>query len=155
MLMSTAEWEEYKKSINDIHNDFNQTPIIWRRKLSNFNRFGEDPSGDGGQYTDVNLSVLILSNYFRTWPINKPELTGEDDKQNLTIILNYKYLRDLGYTTQQGYFNFNPGLDRFIIKGRVYKPFGDTDVAYANNEPLLFYITCERDANMSGEPINP
>jgi hypothetical protein len=154
-LISASDWEAYKDAINTIHHSFNQTKVIWKNKTSNFNRFGEDPSGQGGNFIDIELDVLVLSNYFRTWPINKTELIGEEDKQNMTLIINYKYLKDLGYVTDSDYFNFNPDLDRFLVKGRYYKAWGDIDVSYANGEPLLFYINLERDKTFTGNPLIP
>lgn len=154
-LLSAADWQCYKDTINAAGDTFNKVPIVWRRKTAHLDRFGEDPKGTAASFVDVDLEVLILSNYFRSWPINDTKLTGEIDDENLTIMLNYKYIRDLGYTTAQDYFDFNPVLDLFFIKGRAYKAFGDIDVAYANNEPLNFWINAAREITPTGQVTNP
>ena len=154
-VLSQADIQLYKDTINAAADSFNKVEIIWRRKTVHFDRYGEDPSGAGSQFTDVTLEALILSNYFRSWPINDAKVQGEIDKENLTIILNYEYLRTNNWVTPQGYFDFNPVLDRFFIKGRRYKAFGDIDVAYAHDEPLMFWINTEREIISTGQTTNP
>ena len=153
--LSPADWIRYKESINQAHSDFNQEVITWKRAEVFMNRYGEDPSGAGASFTDIPIKVLIQSNYFRSWPVTKTSESGEVDKESLMVILNYKYLYDLGYITPNKYFDFKPDIDRFVIKGREYKPFGDLDAAYANDEPLLFYLILKRERTNTGYPINP
>ena len=153
--LSSLDWQKYKDAINSAHTDFNQEDITWKRSTVFMDRFGEDPSGTGEVFQDVTLKVLIQSNYFRSWPVTSTSESGELDKESLVVILNYKYLKDNGYTTAENYFDFKPDLDRFIIKGRAYKSFGDLDASYANDEPLLFYLILKREKTDTGFAVNP
>jgi|TARA_R110000803_G_scaffold206272_3_gene273445 hypothetical protein len=153
--LSAADWQHYKDAINLAHSDFNQETLTWKRAEVFMSRYGEDPTGAGASFVDVPLKVLIQSNYFRSWPVTKTSESGELDKESLVVILNYKYLQNSGYITPNKYFDFKPDLDRFVVKGREYKAFGDLDAAYANDEPLLFYLILKREQTHTGSPINP
>ena len=49
------------------------------------------------------------------------------------------------YLDSNGYFIFNWSEDRFIINGIPYKPDGDTQVAQAKDEAIVFQIILKRD----------
>ena len=49
------------------------------------------------------------------------------------------------YLDRNGYFTFNWSEDRFIINGIPYKPDGDTEVAQAKDEAIVFQIILKRD----------
>ncbi len=154
-LLSASQWQLYKDAINAAGETFNEVPITWRRKTVHMDRYGEDPTGAGAAFVDVEIKALVLSNYFRSWPINDAKLVGELDEENLTIMLNYEYIRDNNWVTTDGYFDFEPVLDLFLIKGRAYKAFGDIDVAYANDEPMMFWINVAREIISTGQKTNP
>jgi len=141
-LLSDKDWADYNKIINDAGDTFNKMIITWRRLVRKINDYGED---DGSDYVDIDLEVLIHYNYFRSWPISKETQGGTIDQQNLMLYINRAYLESLGYMTENNYFDFDPGNDRFIIKGDIWKASGDTDAAQAHDLPLLYLIILERE----------
>jgi len=91
------------------------------------------------------LLGLIQYNDYRSWPSTKTTDSGEIDKQNLLLYLNIKYLSDNGFANSDGFLNFDPGADRFIIKGITYKALGESQTAQASEEPLLQFIILKRE----------
>lgn len=141
-LLSTAEWDRYKQAINDAGDTFNNQPVTWRRFLRRISRHGEEPNQT---FEDIQLKGLISYNFFKSWPDEsslKP--AGVTDDSSAVLILNTKHLEDAGYLNTDGYFEFTPGHDTFIIKGIKYKPKGDTDVAQASDSTLGVYIRLDR-----------
>lgn len=140
-FLTQQDWDEYRAIIDDAGDTFNKQVIVWKRFKMGLDYDGEDPST---QYTDINLEVLISYNFFRTWPITQQTVTGEIDKESVVVLINMDYLRNLGYTTANDYFNFQPGKDLFVIKGDTYEAVGDTDIAQAKGTTLLFQIIMRR-----------
>lgn len=154
-LISSAEWEMYKQSQELASTNFNKT-VITHRKYEVFkDRFGEDPMGMGAQFVDYDIECNILSNYFRSWPMGDVKVSGEIDEENATLIIHYPFLRDNDMLTPEGYFDFDPARDEFIIKGRRWKAYGDIDVSYAHDEPMYFWLILKRYNTETGNPINP
>lgn len=150
-FVSDAEWAEYKDIINDFNlNDSNQQPIVWRKLTQELSRYGED---DNVAYTDTTLLGLVQYNYFRSWPTNKVDKSGEIDKESTLVFFNIEYLRGLGYVNADGQFQFDAGKDRFLIDGVRYKPSGNSKAAQASNEALLTFIILSVDTPESGETI--
>ena len=89
--------------------------------------------------------ALCYYNAFRNWPINKATVTGELDDENLSILVTKSYIEQLGHLTPEGYWDFNWSEDRFVINGITYKPSGDTQVAQAKDEALVFMVILKRD----------
>lgn len=147
--ISNSQWNIYKNIINKAHDSFNQDTIIWRRHIRGFQRYGEDTKANEN-YNDITLKCLISYNVFRTWPITKETTGGDLDKENITLILNKKYLDDLGYLNADGFFEMTPGKDQFIHKGLEYQPSGETGVAQASTDALLFYIILARQETNTG-----
>nr|DAJ84832.1 MAG TPA: hypothetical protein [Caudoviricetes sp.] len=136
-------WDHYKKIINDfIDVDAGKQLITWKRYINIPLPYGED---SGSKYEDISLNVLIGYNSFRTWPINQATVSGELDNQNMAIYVSARLIRELGYADQYGYWQFDRSLDRFIVNGIVYKSSGDTQVAQAKDDPLLFQVILKRD----------
>ena len=157
MFLSSATWDKYARVINGVNSDFNQDGVLWKRSLvtrSNTEpvpRFNEQEQNESTDYDYIPLLVLLDYNYFRKWPLTKETESGELDNQNMAMILNRKYLSDLGYLTSEGYFDFQPDKDYFIHRGIKYKAEGDTLVSQANNNPLLFQIILHRKGLLTGE----
>ena len=152
MAFVTEEaWQKYRDIINSVHDDFNKDILIWRRNVPvTIPLFNESPLNE---YQDINLKVLIAYNYFRTWPITRHTNTGELDNQNMAVYINRKYLQDLGYTTDQGYFNFRPDKDIFVHRGIHYKCEGDTLIAQAGSLPLLIQLILRREEIPTGSDL--
>ena len=75
----------------------------------------------------------------------KATVTGELDDENLSILVTKSYIEQLGHLTPEGYWDFNWSEDRFVINGITYKPSGDTQVAQAKDEALVFMVILKRD----------
>lgn len=142
-IIPDSVWDHYKSIVSDfIDNDAGKQPIVWKRYSSNLLPYGED---SGETYDNIPLDVLVGYNSFRTWPINRATTSGELDAQNLAIWVSAKLLRYRGFLNESGYWEFNRSLDRFIINGIEYKSSGDTQVAQAKDEALLFMVVLKRE----------
>lgn len=138
----TKAWDRYKKIINDfIDTDAGKQPFLWLRKISQMSPFGEDLR----RYTVVKLEGLFQYNFIRTWPANRDSISGELEGENLVLYISSRLLRDNGYIDEFGYPAINWSEDRFILNGKVYKPDGDTQVAQAHDEALLFFVILKRE----------
>ena len=141
-----VDWERYKNIINDfIDIDAGKQPFLWMKKVTYAYQplpFGEDSYT---QYIIYQLEGLFQYNYIRTWPSSIPTVSGELSDINVSLYISANLLRENGFLDSNGYWDFNWVNDRFILNGKVYKPSGDTQVAQANNEALLFFITLKRE----------
>lgn len=152
-FLSDATWDRYKSIIREFNKeDVGEQPIEWHRYQGNISRYGED---NNDNYEIINLKGLCHYNYFRSWPINKPTVSGEIDKESLLVYFSKEYLNELGYLTVNNNFTFDGGKDYFYIDGVRYKAHGDSQTAQANNETLLIFIILERQERQTGFPINP
>lgn len=141
-MISNKEWSRYKSIINDfIDHTAGKQPFLWLRKINQMPLFGEDSNG----YTVVRLEGLFQYNYIRTWPANRDSISGELEGENMVLYISLRLLRDNNYINSQGYPDINWSEDRFILNGKVYKPDGDTTVAQAGNESLLFFVILKRE----------
>ena len=139
----TKEWDKYKSIINDfIDDDAGKQPFVWLRKLNQPLAYGED---GGIRYLPVILEGLFQYNYIRTWPANKSTLSGELEGENMVLYISARMLRENGYVNEFGYPDLNWSEDRFLLNGKIYKPDGDTQVAQAKDEALLFFIILKRE----------
>ena len=142
-FISNRAGETYKKIIkNFLDIDSGRQPIHWLKHINQLNPYGEDI---GDKYFDIKLDGLCFYNAFRNWPINKVTSSGELDEENLTIYISKSQIEAKGYLTEEGYWQFNWSEDRFIINGICYKPSGDTQVAQAKDEALVFLVILRRD----------
>jgi len=148
-LIGAAGWAAYKTIINYAGDTFNKEIITWKRSTRTMQRHGEDQSTT---YEDVILEGLMDYNEFKSWPdASSYRVTGFEDRTSALLILNNKWLQDNGHTNSEGYFSYNPAMDKFIINGIEYIAPGDTHTAQANNEPLLTYIIVYRAEIQTGE----
>ena len=139
--VKNVDWDRYKHVVQKfLEDDSGRQTIGWCRHIDQMLMMGEDKSP---KYTLVLIEALCYYNAFRNWPINKATVSGELDDENLVILIPksavQKYLNDAGY------FQFNWSEDRFIINGIPYKPDGDTQVAQAKDEAIVFQIILKRD----------
>lgn len=148
-MLTPAQWQQYKDTINSVHSSFNQDTVIWHRFNRGFQRYGEDTVANE-TYTQISLKCLMGYNFFRTWPMTGENVGGAIDKENLVMILNKKYLSDNGYLNANGFFAMDPGKDKFFHMGIEYRSGGETPVAQAGDEPLLFYIILSREETPTG-----
>ena len=151
-LLSAAQWQLFRQTINDASDTFNHEVIVWKHLVKKLSRHGDDRPGVE-TYEDRELNALLQYNAFRVWPIDKLTSTGLLDKDNCLIIINKDYLAGLGYINTNNNFDFNPDQDRFVIHGVQYKPWGDTYASQAYNDPLLQYIILIRDEHQTGRPL--
>lgn len=142
-FLSNKTWDRYKNIINDfMDQDAARQVIIWAKAVKQLLTHGEDSTQ---KYFRKPIEVLCYYNAFRNWPLNRASTTGELDEENLSIMISGKYLREHGFMNEQNYWNFDWAMDRFEINGIVYRPTGDTQVAQAKDEALVFMIVLKRD----------
>jgi len=149
-MLTTAQWQQYKDIINGVHDSFNQATVTWRRYTRGFQRYGEDIQSNE-VYVDIPLKCLMAYNFFFTRPMTDENIGGAIDKENTVIILNKKYLADNGYLNADGFFALDPGQDEFFHMGIKYRSAGETPVAQAGDESLLFYIILKREETKTGD----
>ena len=149
-MISTAQWQTYKNIINKAHDSFNKDTITWHRYIRGFQRYGEDTKASE-DYTHITLNCLIAYNFFNRGPLTKETTSGALDKQNIVLMLNKKYLEDLGYLNSEGFFDMDPGKDKFTHRALPYRAAGETEVAQAGDDPLMFYIVLRREEIVTGD----
>lgn len=154
-LVSNKSWDRYKKHIKRfLDQDAGRQTIIWAKNVNQLLTHGEDTTP---YYEKVEIEALCYYNAFRNWPINFASVSGETDEENLSIMISRDYIEGLeggrfwkkivsdnGVPTD-GYWDFNWVEDRFQINGITYRPTGDTQVAQAKDEALIFLIILKRD----------
>ena len=141
--VSNKAWSKYKRTVQHfLEQDSGRQKIIWASHIDQILSYGEDSLP---QYVFNVIEALCYYNAFRNWPINKSSVSGEQDEENLSIMISKQYLADRGYLDSNGYFDFNWAEDRFIINGIPYRPTGDTNVSQAKDEAIVFLIILKRD----------
>lgn len=141
--IADIDWTRYKNIINDfIDIDAGKQPFLWLRKIEQPLAYGEDV---GTVYIPIQLDGLFNYNYIKSWPTAKESLTGELDMGNTVLYISANLLRINRFLNEYGYWDFNWSEDRFILNGKVYKPGGDTQVAQAKEEALLFFVILQRE----------
>lgn len=148
-MLTSAQWQQYINVVNQASESFNQDVITWKRFSRGMQRYGEDTAGVDVPI-DIPLDCLIAYNIFRVWPMSKETVGGVLDAENIVLLLNKKYLEDLGYLNSDGFFAMDPGKDKFIHRGLEYRAGGETEVAQAGSEPLMFYIMLSREETPTG-----
>ena len=138
-----SSWDRYKHIITSFMNwDAGRQTITWAKNVDQMLSHAED---DIPKYFNIQIEALLSYNAFRNWPINKATVAGALDDENMSLLISRRYLEVNGYMTEEGYWDFNWEMDRFIINGIVYKPTGDTEVAQAKDEGLVFMVILRRD----------
>lgn len=141
--VTEVDWTKYKNIINDfIDIDAGKQPFLWLRKINQPLAYGEDT---GSVYTPIQLDGLFNYNYIKSWPTAKESVTGELDMGNTVLYISANLLRINRFLDKYGYWDYNWSEDRFILNGKVYKPGGDTQVAQAKEEALLFFVILQRE----------
>lgn len=141
--VSDKDWAKYKSIVNNfINNDSGTQPFLWLKKIEQPLSYGED---SGIVYEPHQLDGLFHYNYIKSWPTNNETIAGESDITNIVLYISADLLRRNKILNEYGYWDFNWSEDRFILNGKVYKPGGDTQVAQAADEALLFFIILYRE----------
>ena len=105
-------------------------------------------------YRRVEIEALCSYNAFRNWPLNIPSVSGESDDENCSILVSMdyiknldggKYLKTIRDSEVDTYWDLNWQEDRFVINGLTYRPSGDTQLAQAKDEALVFMVILKRD----------
>lgn len=125
--------------------DAGRQTITWAKWVQQPNTHGEDFEP---VYKNIQIEALCYYNSFRNWPINKETVTGELDDENLSIMITDQYLESIGHLNSDGYWDFDWSSDRFIVNGIIYKPSGDTQVAQAKDQALVFLVILKRDKDV-------
>lgn len=145
-------WGPFKNAINNkAFSTFFRDEITWNRLVQGLDFHGENQTLE---YTPIQLKCLIGYNDFRTWPMDRVNESGSIDMQNMYVIFNTVYLRGLGFLNENDYFAFDAQRDYFTLKGIDYESSGDTDVAQAGDEPLLFYVILKRREYETGDKVH-
>jgi hypothetical protein len=118
-MISDKDWKNYKSTINKASEAFNGVTVIWRKSLGGLDRFGEDNKTE--RFKNIEIKALANYNYNRVWPATGYTETGELDKESEVLIFNLNYLKTLGYTNENGNFEFEPATDRIIHHGVTWK----------------------------------
>lgn len=141
--VADIDWDRYKKIINDFMDvDAGKQPFLWLNKINQPLPFGEDL---GTVYTPYYLEGLFQYNYIKSWPTQPNTISGELDYSNIVLYISARLLRLNSLVNQYGYWDYNWADDRFIVNGKVYRPGGDTQVAQAKDEALLFFVILQRE----------
>lgn len=151
-LVSNRSWDRYKKHIKSFLNqDAGRQTVIWCKHLDQMLSHGEDTIPT---YRRVDIEALCYYNAFRNWPLNTSSVSGENDDENCSLLVSMDYLKNLdggrylktiGDSEVDTYWDLNWQEDRFIINGLTYRPSGDTTLAQAKDEALVFMVILKRD----------
>lgn len=142
-LIPNKSWDRYKKIVRTFMDvDAGRQEITWAKHVDLLPTHAEDYYP---VYRNITIEALCYYNSFRNWPINKETVTGELDDENLSIMVTDSFIKSIGYLNDNGYWDFDWSSDRFVINGIVYKPSGDTQVAQAKDQALVFLVILKRD----------
>lgn len=152
-LVPNKSWDRYKRIISTfMDKDAGRQSIIWAKNVDQLLTHGEDYIP---KYYRIEIEALCFYNAFRNWPINKATVSGELDEENLSILVTMEYIESIGYLNKYGYWDFDWSKDRFVINGQVYKPSGDTQVAQAKDQALVFMVILKRDRDTKLNYVQP
>lgn len=138
--ISDSMWQKYAGILREFHNDAMQEDIVWRRTYVTRTVLGNETRSD-----EVIIKGLVQYNYFRNWPINDMDVTGEIDKESVLLYLNQDYLAEEGHLNANDQFKFDAGYDRFFIEGIEYKSSGESKAAQAKDRTLFVFIILQRE----------
>lgn len=137
-------WKRYKSIVNKfIDTDAGKQPFLWLHKIDQPSAYGEDSTI---RYIPTLLEGLFHYNYIKTWANNRlrDTISGELSTDDVVLYISANLLKQGDLLNKYGYWDFNWAEDRFILNGKVYQPGGDTQVAQAGNEALLFFVVLQR-----------
>lgn len=139
------------------HKDFMSKEIVWKKCKGYLQPFDEDysrakePNDDG--YLYIPLMALCNFNYARTWPVSQDSESGKLDRQSIQVYFSIDQLSQLGYVNTNGNFDYDPGMDRFIINGIPYRNEGDTPASQIPDSQLVFTMVLRPDPTSTGSSI--
>lgn len=142
MLIPQNAWNRYKNIINEFHNSANQDDLQWYSQPSGIPVAGEEVEGE--PKLNATLKVLFYYNYFRTWPITDYTIQGEVDKESSVALININYLKSLNLADANGRLIYDEAKDFFVHRGEKFEASGDSFLAQAHGEPLLYMIILKR-----------
>ena len=152
-LVPNKSWDRYKRIISTfMDKDAGRQSIIWAKNVDQLLTHGEDYIP---KYYRIEIEALCFYNAFRNWPINKATVSGELDEENLSILVTMEYIESIGYLNKDGYWDFDWSKDRFVINGQGFKPSGDTQVAQAKDQALVFMVILKRDRDTKLNYVQP
>ena len=134
-----------------MNQDAGRQTVIWCKHLNQMLSHGEDTIPT---YRKIEIEALCYYNAFRNWPLNIPSISGEMDDENCSLLVSMdyiksleggRYLKKIGDSEVDTYWDLNWQEDRFIINGLTYRPSGDTQLAQAKDEALVFMVILKRD----------
>ena len=143
-FVKNKTWKRYKDIVNKfIDTDAGKQEFLWLHKIEQPSAFGEDA---GISYVPIKLEGLFHYNYIKTWANNRlrDSISGELQYDDQVLYISKNQLEERGYLNEYGYWDFNWAEDRFIVNGKVLQPGGDTQVAQAKDEALMFFVVLQR-----------
>lgn len=149
--VSSADWDMYAALMRDAHETFAQKPITWKQSKGGLDRFMEDNNTE--TFNSIPLKVLLEFNVRRTWPVDNEYDFGAEDDESILVIINKKYLDELGFINSNGNFIFDPKADRFIIDGFTYRSRGITDTSQNDKTALWVMIIVTKEPFKTGNPL--
>lgn len=152
-FVKPKDWARYKDIVNKfIDQDSGKQPFLWLNKINQPSPYGEDSSP---LYIPTALEGLFQYNYIKTWANNssRDTISGELDYSDMVLYISKNLLNTAGLLNPYGYWDFNWAEDRFIVNGKVYQPGGDTQVAQASEEALLFFVILQRVSPTESQKI--
>jgi hypothetical protein len=148
MLLEKGDFQDFKDLMGEVNKTFNTKVLVWFSMAATMDRYGEDPIN--GYIPNV-LFVGVNYNYMRNWPATVANESGKDDKESTQVLINKQWLRDQGFLTPYGYFNFKPDDDLFVMDGLVYRCFGDTASAQSGSDDILITLILRREPIKTGD----
>ena len=121
-FVKDKSWKKYKDIINKfIDNDAGKQKFLWLHKIDQLAAYGED---SGPVYIPITLEGLFHYNYIKTWANNRlrDTISGELQYDDQVLYISANQLRERGYLTPGGYWDFNWAEDRFIVNSKVAQP---------------------------------
>lgn len=146
-MIPQSQWDAMASIIEG--SGFFNKPVIWKRCITEINRYGEDQSS-ADYAPDITIHTLANYNYMRSWPITVTTESGEIDRQSTQLLFLKKEFVDLDLMND-GYPKIDPARDRFIIDGLVHKAVGDTFVSQAGTYDIIFSLVVKREETPTGE----
>lgn len=121
-LLSPAQWDKFNKAINLASDTFNNTSILWHRKVVQPFNYGEESR----QYSSIVLRCLVDYNDTMRVPFDKISASGKLSDTYIAVFFNNQHLKDVGFLDINGIFVFNPGEDYFEFDGDTWVDSGNT-----------------------------
>jgi len=145
-------WKTYDEVLEKFSTENFKETLIWEKKISGISRYGE---GSPIRRQSYEVNCLVDWNFYRRWPINKPDNDGLQDEQHCSVYIHRSELQRLGLLTPEGNPDLDPGLDLFKIDGVKYVSAGDTTVAQSLSSPQFCLLILRRAPILTGQKSRP